>query len=62
MSKNINIIPLSISAETEDDLTRKCLLNNQVNDMMFEYNIVWDGQKWVAWFMVDRTKLKRRVR
>ena len=60
--KNINVIPFSFSAESEEEMTRKCLRNNVLNDMQFEYNIIFDGKKWVAWFSVDRTKLKVRVK
>jgi len=53
-SKNIQRIPMFVKAKSEDELSKKCYLNNLKNDKMFEYfSITKSGSNWVAWFHAD---------
>jgi hypothetical protein len=57
--KNIFKIKAYIKASTPDELVEKQLNNNILNDKMFEYNIIFDGKEYIAWFWADINKLKR---
>lgn len=51
--KKITRIPISLRAKTPDDLSRLILLNQQVNDTEWEYQIIHDGKEYVAFFRAD---------
>lgn len=60
MEKNLLNIPVSLSADTEKELSQKCLRNNFANNTMFEYyQISFVNNKWVAWFRADIKKFKQ---
>lgn len=49
--EKINLIPLSIEADTRDELTRKMMKINMVTNSYHRYfDIQKDGRKWVAWY------------
>jgi hypothetical protein len=61
MDKILSNIPISLSADSEIELSQKCLRNNLLNDTMFEYyQILKVGKKWVAWFRADISKLENK--
>jgi hypothetical protein len=51
MAKILNRVPVSITAKTRAQLTKKMLLNNRLYDREFEYkNIQKVAGLWVAWY------------
>lgn len=62
MQKNLNKIKLFIKAKTEDQLVVLQWANNQRHDTMFEYDVMWNGKEYVAWFTADITKIRERSR
>lgn len=58
-TKLIMRIPVSIEANSRDELSRACLENNLRHQLEFEYfQIVKDGTKWVAWYYADVSRVK----
>jgi hypothetical protein len=56
-TKKILRVPLSLTAKSADELTRKCLENNIKYNTEFEYfQINKVGNEWVAWFYADVSK------
>lgn len=54
--KKVTRIPISLRAKTADDLSRLILLNQQVNDTEWEYQIIFDGKQYIAFFRADVTQ------
>lgn len=50
MAKDTFRIPLHLEAPTMRELSSKCLRNNRLNDKMFEYQILKDGDNFLAIF------------
>lgn len=60
MSKNLQIVPYFVSAETAEELTRKCLVNNMRYSKQFDYrNIVFANGIWYAFFNFDVKDFER---
>lgn len=47
------IIPHFLKARTPGGLRRLMLRNNIKRQMIFDYQIIHDGQQWFAWFQDD---------
>ena len=61
MEKNVFKVPISLEANSRDELTFKCMENNRVNNIMFDYYFFQKvGSKWIAWFRADMTKRLKR--
>ena len=51
---NLELIPISLDAETETDLSRLMFLNNQINATKFNYmSPLFARDRWVVWFYAD---------
>lgn len=52
--KPINRIPLSIKADSAQELSLKCHKNNLLNDKPFDYfDFQKDGTSWICFFYAD---------
>ena len=61
MARNIGTIKLHLKASNEAKIEALMLLNNQVNDTEFEYDVSKVGKVWYSWFRVNLSGFKRRV-
>jgi hypothetical protein len=59
MSKQIFRVPQFLSAPSPESLVIACLNHQRLNDTMYEYQIVFTGKKWFAWYHSDATKTMR---
>lgn len=51
---NLELIPISFSASTEEELSRLMFLNNQLNATKFNYmSPLFVKDRWVVWFYAD---------
>jgi len=50
---NPALVKHSITARSRKDLTRKMLLNNLKLGSQLNYEIMKDGNEWVAWFLKE---------
>jgi hypothetical protein len=54
MAKNVFRIPQFIKAKTPEELILSVFSLQVKNDIEFEYQIVYDGKFWFAWFQSDK--------
>lgn len=56
---NLNLVPMSLKAKSEDELSKLMIVNNYANQMKFNYmSPVYAKGKWVVWFFADLTTWK----
>ena len=54
MAKNIFRIPQFIKAKTAEELVLAAFKLQVTNDIMLEYQIMYDGKSWFAWFESEK--------
>lgn len=51
---NLSLVPIYLEHESKDELVRLTFLNNQINQIKFNYmSPLKDGKKWIVWFYAD---------
>jgi hypothetical protein len=51
MAEKTNMIPLSLEADSREELSTAMLKNNMQHGYHFKYfNIMKDGKKWIVWY------------
>jgi hypothetical protein len=51
---NLDLIPISLKADNEAELSRLMFLNNHINATKFNYmSPLFAQKKWVVWFYAD---------
>lgn len=53
-NNKIQNIPVYIDADSKDELIKKMLSNNLINQKVYNYQTpVKEGRKWVVWYYAD---------
>ena len=61
VNANIRRVPNFIRAASPSGLRRLCLRKNLADHIEHNYNIIYDGKNWYAWFMEEaQIKLEQK--
>lgn len=53
--------PRALKAKTTQGLERLMLINNVRRQAFHQYQIIWDGKEWVAWYYEDRSQEENQI-
>ena len=56
MALNSDYSPKALKSKTTKGLERAMMINNVKHQAFFQYQIIWDGKEWVAWYYMDAPK------
>lgn len=61
MDKNTNKVKLFIRAKTPEEMVANQIANSRLHNTQFTYEVMKDGDGWIAWYQADAEKVFKRL-